>query len=67
MTETRQFDKIKISKKAKDDKTRTSAPEHTVTTVQILWVDPPAKAVPSIWQDVHRVQQGRTLPKGLPQ
>ena len=41
----------------------TSAPDHTTTTVQILWGDSPGKAVPSIWQDMHIVQQNRTLQK----
>ena len=67
LTESKQFDKIKMSKKAKDNKTRGPVHWTTVTTVQILWGDPPAKAVPSIWQDVCGVQQSRTLPEGLPQ
>ena len=66
LTESKQFDKIKISKKAKDNKTRAPViPEHTATAVQILWGNSPAKAVASIWQDVFGVQQSRTLQKGL--
>ena len=49
--ESRQFDKVKIYKKTKDDITRTK-PDHTVTAMQILWVNTPAKIVPSVWQDV---------------
>ena len=39
--------------------------DHTTTAVQILSGSPPAKAVPSVWQDMYRVQQGRTLQEGL--
>ena len=65
-TESRQFDKIKIAKKTKDDKAR--APVNwttTATAVQILYRNTPAEAVPSILQDVCGVQQGWTLQEGL--
>ena len=52
LTESKQFDKIKISKKAKDNSQGSSKPDHTVRAVQILLGNPPAEAVPSIWQDV---------------
>ena len=67
LTESRQFDKMKISKKVKDDKIRT--PVHQTTPQQLCRYcggDSPVKAVPSIWQDVFRVQQNRTLLEGLP-
>ena len=64
LTETKQFDKIKISQKVKEYKIRT--PDHTMAVMYILWGDPPAKAVPSIWQNVFRVQQNRTCPEDLP-
>ena len=61
LTESRQFDKIKISMKGKGDKPRAPVNQTTLTAMQILWGNTPAKAVPSIWQHVCRVQQGGTL------
>ena len=53
LTESRQFDKIKVSKKTKDDQAR--APVNWTTKqqpMQILWGNTPAKVVPSLQQDV---------------
>ena len=65
LTESRQFDKIKVSHKARDNKTR--APGHTAAAVQILCRSPPAEAVPSIWKDMSKVWKGGALQVGLPQ
>ena len=37
-----------------------------MTAMQILWWDTLTKTMPSIQQDMHRVQQNWTLPYGLP-
>ena len=66
LTESKQFDQIKISKKPKYDKARVPVNQTTVTALQILWGNSPTKAVPSIWQDMCGVQQGGTLQEGLP-
>ena len=66
LIESKQFDKIKISKTAKDDKAR--APVNQTTQQQLCRYcggNPPAKEVPSIWQDMCGVWQCGTLQEGL--
>ena len=67
LTESRQFDKIKISKKSKDDQARVpgTRPHSDSHAVTVLWENTPAKAVPGIQQDVCGVQQGGILQEGM--
>ena len=57
LTESRQFQKSK----GKQNKNINAPEQHTMTTMQILWWDTSAKKMPSIWQDMHRVQQNWTV------
>ena len=53
ITELRQFNKVKVIKKAKEDNTRCPPGSNsTVTPMQILWWITCTKAVSSIWQDI---------------
>ena len=57
LMESRQFDKIILSKKVKENRVRT--PVHQSTPQQSCRYcrgDPPATAMPSIWQGVHGVK-----------
>ena len=50
LTESKQFDKIKVSDKARDNKAQSSSKpgQHSNSHVQILWGSPPAKVVTSV-------------------
>ena len=66
LIESRQFDKVEISKKPKDDITR--APVSQTAKQQpcrYCGGETPAKTVPGIWQDVCGVWQDGTLQEGL--
>ena len=39
----------------------TSNDNHKNLYVQILWDEPPNQTMPSIWQDMHRVQKVKPL------
>ena len=38
-----------------------------MTPLQILWWDPCAKVVSSLWQDVHQMQQDGPFQEGVPE
>ena len=68
LTESKQFDKIKVSDKARDNKPRT--PANQVTQQQpcrYCGAAHPTEAVPRIWKDVCRVWKGGVLQEGLSQ
>ena len=61
LTNSKQFDKVKISKKARWQTQTSSKPDHTVRAMQVLWGNPPANAVPSIQHDVCKVGHFRKV------
>ena len=68
LTESREFDKVKISKRTKRRHHYSSKwPDNTVAAMQVLWGNTPAETMPSMWQDVCGVQQDGTFQEGLPQ
>ena len=42
--------------KGEQNKNIDTPEQHTMTTMQILWLDTPAKTMPSVWQNVQAVQ-----------
>ena len=57
ITELRQFDKVKIVKKVKEDNTTPTRHNRSVASMQILWQATHAEAVSGMWQDIHGLWQ----------
>ena len=68
MTESHQFDKIKMAQKAKRYPNETND-EHdrSMMPLQILQWDPCAKTVSSIWKDVCQMQKDGSFQEGVPE
>ena len=68
ITESRQFNKVKNSKKGeRRQHKRTTRSDIAVMTMPILWQSTCAEAMSSIWKDVCGMCQDWTLQEGMPQ
>ena len=65
ITESCQFDKIKMAQKAESSQDRKTTNTTSQTVVQILWWDPCAPTVPSIWEDMHWMWDDGPLQEGV--
>ena len=67
LTESRLFDKINISKSTEDTARAPNGQTMQQQLCRYCGGNTPAEIVPSIWQDMCRVQQDGAFQEGLPQ
>ena len=65
ITESQKFDKVKLAQKPKTKWDMENTPNELQAAMQVLWWESCTQAVPSLWKNVHWMQENGPLQEGM--